>query len=114
LNGYKNIILIQNIMLKKRQLTNKLQGTSGGWAVVRSVKYKGVGHAYGIKYHQVFPIVSSGEWQEMLAWCVDIFGHSGTEDKPGVWSPDQRWYANSNMLWFKDIKDCEWFLLRWQ
>jgi hypothetical protein len=101
-------------MLKKRQLTNKLQGTSGGWAVIRSIKYKGVGHAYGIEYHQVFPIVSMGEWQEMLAWCVDMFGYSGTEDKPGVWSPDQRWYANNNMLWFKDIKDCEWFLLRWQ
>ena len=105
---------VEYIMLKKRQLTNRLQATSGGWSAIRQVKYKGIGTVYGVPYHQVFPVVPHGEWTDMIQWCHNTFGNSGTEDKPGVWLNDQRWYANNQMFWFKDITDCEWFLLRWQ
>jgi len=101
-------------MIKKRQMTNKLYGGNGGWAAIHSVNYDGTGSVYGMPYHQVTPIVSSGEWNEMIAWCVSTYGPSGTENKPGVWTPNERWYANNAKFFFKDKKDCEWFLLRWQ
>jgi hypothetical protein len=25
-----------------------------------------------------------------------------------------RWYMNNSKFWFRDKKDLEWFLLRWQ
>ena len=103
-------------MIKKTRLTNKemLFGTNGGWAAMRSVNYDGMGSVYGIPYYQVTPIVSSGKWNDMLAWCVSTFGPSGTENKPGVWTPNERWYANNAKFFFRDKADCEWFLLRFQ
>ena len=43
-------------MIKKRQMTNKLYGSNGGWAAMRSVTYDGGGNAYVLPYHQVTPI----------------------------------------------------------
>ena len=63
---------------------------------------------YAVKTYQPIP------WAKMEEWCVNAFGPSGTEDKPGAWSPYERWYANNSIFWFKDKKDLEWFLLRWQ
>jgi len=94
-------------------MTNKLYGSNGGWAAMRSVTYDGGGNAYGLPYHQVTPIVSADEWNEMITWCVSTFGSSGTKDLPGVWSTNERWYANNAKFWFKEKADCEWFLLRW-
>jgi hypothetical protein len=101
-------------MIKKRKLTNRLQGTSGGWGALRTVIYDGVSKVYGKEYHQITPIVSRDEWDAIIEWCTTIFGPSGTEDRPGVWSYDERWYANNSKILIKDIKDCEWFLFRWQ
>lgn len=95
-------------------MTNTLHRTVGGWEVLRSVKYDGICTVYGIPYHQITPIISSGEWNEIIDWCVDTFGRSGTQDKPGVWSVDERWYANNGKFLFKDKQDLEWFLLKWQ
>ena len=100
-------------MIKKRQMTNKLYGSNGGWAAIRSVNYDGIGIAFDFPYHQVTPIVSSGEWNEMITWCVETYGPSGTQENPGVWTPLERWYVNNAMFWFKEKADCEWFMLRW-
>jgi hypothetical protein len=102
-------------MIKKTRLTNKemLFGTNGGWAAMRSVNYDGIATVYGIPYHQVSPIVVTHEWDDMIGWCVNTFGPSGTEKKPGVWSLNERWYANNAKFFFKDKSDCEWFMLRW-
>jgi len=102
------------MMQKKRAVTNRLYGANGGWAAVRSVQFDGTAHVYGEPYSQVSPIVSAQEWQDMLAWCVETFGPSGTEEKPGVWSRDQRWYANNARFLFRNDQDRDWFLLRWQ
>jgi hypothetical protein len=74
----------------------------------------GISTVYGKEYYQITPMVNGIEWSDMLKWCFDMFGPSGTDDRPGVWSYNERWYANNGMFLFKDKKDCEWFLLRWQ
>jgi hypothetical protein len=101
-------------MIKKRQMTNKLYGSNGGWAAMRSINYSGIAHVYDMPYHQIDPIISSGEWNNLIDWCVNTFGPSGTSGAPGVWTPGDRWYANNAKFFFRDKTDCEWFLLRWQ
>ena len=94
-------------------MNQRLHVVHGGFAAYRNIKYEGIGKIYGAGYHQVFPLVPFGEWSSMIEWCKDAFGPSGTEENPGVWSINQRWYANGSRLYFKDKKDCEWFMLRW-
>ena len=48
----------------------------------------------------------------MVKWCVDTLGPSGTAERPGVWSPNQRWYVNSARFWFRDEADRTMFILR--
>jgi hypothetical protein len=75
------------------------------------------GTVYDIKYYNVKPFSSINEnitWDDIMTWCINTFGPSGTEDKPGVWTPYERWYANNGIFWFKDKKDLEWFVLKWQ
>ena len=69
------------------------------------------GTVYGEPYYAVklYNIV----WHEVESWCIDSFGPSGTEDRPGAWTPYERWYANNAILWFRDKKDLDWFILRW-
>jgi len=72
---------------------------------------------YGIKYYTVKPFRSINEnivWDDVMSWCISTFGPSGTEDNPGVWTPYERWYANNSIFWFRDKKDLEWFVLKWQ
>ena len=71
------------------------------------------GTVYGQHYFTAQPL-SGDKWDMIMDWLVDTFGPSGTKENPGVWTPDQRWYANNARFWFKDKKDLEWFLLRWQ
>jgi hypothetical protein len=68
------------------------------------------GTVYGQKYLTVQPM-SSVKWKEMEAWIVDTLGPTSVD---GVWTPDMRWYMNNSKFWFRDKKDLEWFLLRWQ
>ena len=67
------------------------------------------GTVYGQKYLTVHP-TSGNRWNEMMAWTVKTFGPSAED---GVWTPDQRWYANNARFWFRDAKDLEWFMLKW-
>lgn len=50
-------------------------------------------------------------WPEVEDWCTASFGPT---PKEGVWEPHGRWYANNGALWFRNKKDLDWFLIRWQ
>ncbi len=91
-----------------------LYGANGGWSPIRRVQYDGIAKIYGRPYYEISPIVSSGEWNSMMSWCVETFGPSGTELKPGVWAPDQIWYANNARFLFREEQDRNLFLLKWQ
>jgi hypothetical protein len=73
------------------------------------------GTVYGEEYYTVQPVgwMHSGDnhtWHQMVGWCVETFGPT-TGD--GIWTPSQRWYVNNAKFWFKDIKDRDWFIMRW-
>ena len=68
------------------------------------------GTVYGQKYLTVQPHCGA-KWKEMEAWLDNTFGPSAVD---GVWTPNMRWYANNQKFWFKNKKDLEWFLLRWE
>lgn len=68
------------------------------------------GKVFGHEYQTVAPMNAEGMWSDMMAWMVDTFGPTA---KDGVWTPDQRWYANNAKFWFREAKDRDWFVLRW-
>jgi hypothetical protein len=74
------------------------------------------GRVYGAKYYCVEPV--GGSWIEMEGWCYDVFGNSGHnriwEDDTKAPTPLQRWYMNNRKFWFRDIKDRDWFVIRWR
>ena len=73
------------------------------------------GTVYGSRYYTVEPI--GGSWIDMETWCLDTFGSTGsiwTETKNLTPEPLQRWYANNRKFWFKQLKDRDWFILRWR
>jgi hypothetical protein len=80
------------------------------------------GTVYGKRYYTVKPEwgpdlnkIYNQDWQDMLAWCIEIFGPS----KSRIWGenpipePMERWYVNNSKFWFRDQKDRDWFTLRW-
>ena len=73
-----------------------------------------VGTVYGSRYYTVEPI--GGNWHEMEQWCFETFGGTGSlwdETKNLTPEPLQRWYANNRKFWFKEQKDRDWFVIRW-
>ena len=68
------------------------------------------GKVFGKEYLTVAPMNAEGMWPDMMSWMVTTFGPSA---KDGVWTPDQRWYANNAKFWFRNQKDRDWFVLRW-
>ena len=73
------------------------------------------GTVYGSRYHTVEPI--GGSWIDMETWCLDTFGDTGSiwaETKNLSPEPHKRWYANNRKFWFKNLKDRDWFVLRWR
>lgn len=68
------------------------------------------GTVYGARYLTVHP-GNWRHWKEMEAWMVETFGPTAHD---GVWTPNMRWYMNNSKFWFRNKKDLEWFLLRWQ
>ena len=64
----------------------------------------------GQEYLSVAPMNAEGRWSDMMEWTVNSFGPTA---KDGVWTADQRWYANNAKFWFRDAKDRDWFVLRW-
>ena len=67
------------------------------------------GRVYGARYLTVHP-TNGTRWDDMTEWMVKTFGPSAWN---GVWTPDQRWYANNAKFWFRDEKDLTMFILRW-
>ena len=70
------------------------------------------GKVYGARYYTVEPV--GGVWYEMETWCMDTFGTPGIHmwDSGSV-DPAQRWYMNNRKFWFRNAKDRDWFILRW-
>jgi hypothetical protein len=72
------------------------------------------GTVYGHQYYTVQP--EGGSWLDMETWCLDTFGETGSlwnETKNLTPQPLQRWYMNNRKFWFKEQKDRDWFILRW-
>lgn len=63
----------------------------------------------GSRYMTVHP-TNGSHWNEMMTWMVDTFGPTAHD---GVWTPNMRWYANNSKFWFRNVKDRDWFVLRW-
>ena len=70
----------------------------------------GTGRAFGHDYLTVAPMNAESKWNDMMVWMVKTFGPTA---KDGVWTADQRWYANNAKFWFRNAKDRDWFVLRW-
>ena len=68
------------------------------------------GTVFGHEYLTVAPMNAEGQWSDMMEWMIKTFGPTA---KDGVWTADQRWYANNAKFWFRDQKDRDWFVLRW-
>lgn len=71
----------------------------------------GTGKVFGQEYLTVAPMNAEGKWADMMQWMVDSFG--ALDDTHGVFTPDQRWYANNAKFWFRNQKDRDWFVLKW-
>jgi len=76
------------------------------------------GRIYGARYYSAEPIFKAHvstwfveEWKELEDWCLQSFGPL---PKDGVFSPGGRWYINNSRFYFREKKDMEWFILRWQ
>lgn len=68
------------------------------------------GKVFGHEYFTIAPMNAEAQWNDMMTWMVKTFGPTA---KDGVWTADQRWYANNAKFWFRDQKDRDWFVLRW-
>ena len=75
------------------------------------------GRIYGSRYYTVHPVIepvwdqNPQDWIEIIAWAVETYGPT---PKDGVWTPNARWYVNNAKFWFRESKDLEWFVLKWQ
>lgn len=73
----------------------------------------GEGKVYGARYYTVEPV--GGNWLEMEKWCGEVFG----EGSRALWceskvpEPSCRWYANNRKFWFRNEKDRDWFIIKW-
>lgn len=74
------------------------------------------GRVYGARYFTIEPV--GGSWRDMEAWCTETFGaHGGAiwgHDPKKPPFPCKRWYMNNSKFWFREVKDRDWFLLRWR
>ena len=71
------------------------------------------GKVYGARYYAIQPV--GGNWLDMETWCTETFGPT----EGSIWGespvpvPGQRWYMNNRKFWFRNLKDRDWFILRW-
>ena len=72
----------------------------------------------GTRYYTVEPV--GGNWLDMETWCVETFGapsdvwDSINPDGQFIWPECGRWYKNNRKFWFREVKDRDWFLLKWR
>lgn len=72
------------------------------------------GKVYGARYYCVEPV--GGSWADMELWCADTFGETSSlwhETKALTPEPLKRWYMNNRKFWFREEKDRDWFVIRW-
>lgn len=71
------------------------------------------GKVYGARYYTVEPV--GGSWKDMELWCTETFGAPGDKiwDSGPAPLPAKRWYMNNRKFWFRNLKDRDWFILRW-
>lgn len=68
----------------------------------------------GSRYYCVEP--EGGNWAEMSAWCRKTFGDPGDmwNAHDWVWPENARWMENNRKFWFRNLKDRDWFIIKWQ
>jgi hypothetical protein len=68
---------------------------------------------FGARYYTIEPV--GGNWDDMQAWCKQSFGEPAEvwEAHKFIWPDCGRWYVNDRRFWFRDIKDRDWFVMRW-
>ena len=73
------------------------------------------GKVYGARYYTVEPV--GGNWVDMEAWCIQSFGEAAEvwdlKDTTYIWPEQGRWYKNNRRFWFRNEKDRDWFVIRW-
>lgn len=69
----------------------------------------------GARYYCVEPV--GGNWVEMEKWCVETFGDPSDfwdlKNDSFMWPVNGRWYKNNRKFWFRNAKDRDWFIVRW-
>lgn len=73
------------------------------------------GKVAGARYYTVEPV--GGNWKDMETWCTQTFGEPAEVWDIGksdyIWPELGRWYINNRRFWFRDLKDRDWFVIRW-
>ena len=69
---------------------------------------------YGSRYYTVEPV--GGKWSDMSAWCRSTFGDPADvwDNHKFMWPEAGRWYENNRKFWFRNLKDRDWFVMRWR
>lgn len=67
----------------------------------------------GARFYTVEP--QGGSWMEMEVWCTRTFGEPGElwPAKDFNWLEGMRWAMNNRKFWFRNEKDRDWFVIRW-
>jgi hypothetical protein len=90
-----------------KDIDTELLMTTMGWHECKLELCEGT--VYGSRYLTVHP-ENGWHWNEMMDWMVKTFGPTAHD---GVWTPNQRWYANNSKFWFRNEADRTMFILRW-
>jgi hypothetical protein len=90
-----------------KDIDTELLMTTMGWHECKLEISEGT--VYGSRYLTVHP-ENGWHWNEMMDWMVKTFGPTAHD---GVWTPNQRWYANNSKFWFRNEADRTLFILRW-
>jgi hypothetical protein len=98
-------ILNEQARLMAKDIEDQLLMTKMGWHKLELSQ----GTVYDALYLTVHPDNGS-HWNEMMQWMIDSFGPTAQD---GVWTANQRWYANNARFWFRDSRDLTLFILRW-
>ncbi len=71
------------------------------------------GKVHGARYYCVSPV--GGKWHDMELWCKQTFGEPGDmwDSDDWCWPESARWLQNDRKFWFLNLKDRDWFILKW-
>lgn len=69
---------------------------------------------HGSVYHCVEPV--DGHWPDMDAWSRQTYGEPGEfwTREDFMWPEQTRWFMNDRKFWFRNLKDRDWFIMRWR